>query len=135
MKSRTFSSFSPSGTSRCAGAGREYSQAASPGWPMATFHTLGIRLRLWMGIGQGAGICFSRFSELFLVQKFKLFQDFHKIHSFLVPWSLLGDWLRIGAWVVRIIVLYIVWFAYSWLSLLVSLLVLVVVLVFALLSY
>jgi len=33
-------------TSRCAGAGREHSQAASPGWPTQIFHTMDIMLSL-----------------------------------------------------------------------------------------
>ena len=43
-------------TSRCAGAGREHSQAAGPGWPMGIFHTMDVMLSLWMGVGQEAGI-------------------------------------------------------------------------------
>ena len=39
--------------SRCAGAGREHSQAASPGWPRELFHTTDIMLSLWMGAGRG----------------------------------------------------------------------------------
>ena len=38
--------------SRCAGAGREHSQAASPSWPMEIFHTIGVMLSLWMGLAR-----------------------------------------------------------------------------------
>jgi len=44
-KSRTFIGFPYSandGSSTCAGAGKEHSQAASPSWPMETFHTIGV---------------------------------------------------------------------------------------------
>jgi len=90
-------------------------------------------LSLGMGVGWGAGICSSHFREFrsSLVQQFTLFQEFHKIQDFQVPRSLLRDWLRIGHRVVRKIVLYVVYFAYTLLSLLLSL----VVLVFPLLSY
>ena len=53
--------------------------------------------------------------------------------NFHFPWSLLGDWLHISRWVVIKIILYIVCFASSLLSLSLSLLVLV--LLFTLLSY
>ena len=42
--------------SRCAGAGREHSQAASPSWPMEMFHTMGIMLSLRIRVGQRGGI-------------------------------------------------------------------------------
>jgi len=48
--------------SRCAGAGREHSQAASPSWPMEIFHTIDIVLSVCMGLAGGAGsYCFSVF--------------------------------------------------------------------------
>ena len=40
--------------SRCAGAGREHSQAASPTWPMERFHTMDIMRSLWMRVAWGA---------------------------------------------------------------------------------
>ena len=39
--------------SRCAGAGREHSQAASPGWPMEIFRSMDIILGLWIRVGLG----------------------------------------------------------------------------------
>jgi len=62
-------------------------------------------------------------------------RQFRKIRYFPVPRWLLGDWLPIGHQVVRKTVLCIVCFAYSLLPLILSLVVLVVVLVFPLLSY
>ena len=92
----------------------------------------------WLG---GRNLLFS-FTWIWIVssqrfQKCSPFQEFcniHKIHKFSVPQLLLGGWLQIGHWVVRKIVLYTVWLAYSLLlSLLLSFL--VVVSVFPLLSY
>jgi len=40
-------------TSRCAGAGREHSQAAGPAWPTEIFHTMDVMLSLWMGLAGG----------------------------------------------------------------------------------
>jgi len=45
-KSRIFSVSHTQLMSRCAGAGREPSQAASPGWPMERLHTKNIMLSL-----------------------------------------------------------------------------------------
>jgi len=42
--------------SRCAGAGREHSQAGGPSWPVEILHTMGSMLRLWMGIGWAMGM-------------------------------------------------------------------------------
>ena len=56
MKSRIF--FPVSHTQlmiRCAGAGREQSQTASPSWPMKIFHTIDIMLSIQMGVGWGTG--------------------------------------------------------------------------------
>ena len=39
--------------SRCAGAGREHRQTASPSWSVEIFHTLDIMLCLWTGDGRG----------------------------------------------------------------------------------
>jgi len=39
--------------SRCAGAGREHSQAAGPRWPVEIFHTIGVMLNLGMGLAGG----------------------------------------------------------------------------------
>jgi len=59
-------------TSRCAGAGREHSQAASPSWPVEIFHTMDIMLSLSMGVGQGdRNLPF--FSEFKLYHEFGLF--------------------------------------------------------------
>jgi len=41
--------------SRCAGAGREHSQAASPSWPMEMFHTINFMLSLEKGVSCGRG--------------------------------------------------------------------------------
>jgi len=41
--------------SRCARAGREQSQAASPSWQEEIFHAMGITLSLQVGVGWGAG--------------------------------------------------------------------------------
>jgi len=48
-----------------------------------------------------------------LVQQFKLFWEFHKIHDFRALRSLLRDWQRIACQVAIKIVWYIVCFAYS----------------------
>ena len=45
-KSRTSSSFPVQLTSRCAGAGTEHSQAASPSWAVEIFHTINVELCL-----------------------------------------------------------------------------------------
>jgi len=42
--------------SRCARAGREHSQAASPGWPTEVFHTMGI-IYEW-GLAEGQNLLF-----------------------------------------------------------------------------
>ena len=60
--------------SRCAGAGREHSQAASPSWPMEILLTIDVILSLWMGIGWG-------FSLLWIW-----------IFSCLGVWTCLGVW-------------------------------------------
>jgi len=57
MKSRTYSSFPYPAHEQACRAGREHSQADSPGWTMEIFHTMDIALSLWMGAGQGARIC------------------------------------------------------------------------------
>jgi len=41
-------------TSRCPGAGREYSQAGSPSWPAEIFRTIDGMLSLGMEVGRGA---------------------------------------------------------------------------------
>jgi len=56
IKSRTFFPiFHIQLMSRCAGAGKEHSQTASPSWPVEIFHTIDIVLSLGMGAGWGAG--------------------------------------------------------------------------------
>jgi len=45
--------------SRCAGAGREQSQAPNPIWPMEIFHTIDVMLSIQMRFGQRAGTFFS----------------------------------------------------------------------------
>jgi len=44
--SRTSSSFSYPAHEQACRAGREHSQADSPGWPVETFHTIGVMLSL-----------------------------------------------------------------------------------------
>jgi len=58
VKSRTFPVLCIQLRSRCAGAGREQSQAASPSWPVEMFHTIGVMLSLGMGAGRGIGMLF-----------------------------------------------------------------------------
>jgi len=58
--------------SRCAGAGREHSQAGSPRCPMEIFHIMDVILCSEMGLGRGAGILF--FCE------FKLYHEFMFLH-------------------------------------------------------
>jgi len=114
---------------RCAGAGREHSQAASPSWLMEIFYTIEVTLSLQMGVDQGAGTFPSHFHEFksSLVWECKLFQEFRKIHFLQFHNHCSGT----GHQVVRKTVLYIAWFAYS----LLSSSSLVVVLVFTLLPY
>jgi len=100
--------------SRCAVAGREHSQTASPSWPMEIFHTIEAMLSLWMGVGWGggwwwwgvAGIFLSHFRgfnsslvcEFELCWQFSLFGEFWEIceiHDFWVLWSL----LRVRLWI------------------------------------
>jgi len=90
--------------SGCAGAGREQSQAASPSWPVEIFHTTDVVLGLRMGVGQGAGICFSLFCEFKsslgwefeLFWESGLFWECHKICIFLgsaiAHWGLAVNW-------------------------------------------
>jgi len=77
-KSRTFSISLIQLMNRCAGAGREHSQTASPRWPMEIFHTIDVNLSLLMGICLGAGICPSLFCEFefCLVLEFQFFGEF-----------------------------------------------------------
>ena len=87
-------------------------------------------LRLWMGVGRGAGSYWlfgSPGVQILSSPESELFQEFHeicRIHDFWVPWS-----PQIGHWVVRRILLYIVCFAYSLLSLLILVLLVVLLLV------
>jgi len=60
--------------SRCAGAGREHSQPASPRWPMEIFHTIDVMISLLMGVGWAAGMLFSILS-------------FPGVQTFLEVWS------------------------------------------------
>jgi len=85
---------------------------------MGIFHTIDVMLSLSVEVGWGAGIFLSRFPEFesSLGQEFKLFWEFG-VHNFRGSAVVLGDWLRISHQVVRKIVLYIVCFAYSLLSL------------------
>jgi len=46
VKSRTFPVSHIQLMSRCAGAGKEHSQTASPGWAMEIFHTIDVMLSL-----------------------------------------------------------------------------------------
>jgi len=39
-------------------AGREHSQAASPGWPTERFYTIDVTLSIQTGVGWGAGTLF-----------------------------------------------------------------------------
>jgi len=61
--------------SRCAGAGREQSEAASPSWPVEMFHTMDV-----CSVGWGAGvlsslgvqsISFCEFGKFCKIQEFR----------------------------------------------------------------
>jgi len=55
--------------SRCAGAGREHSQADSPGWPVEIFQTINTMLSLGTGLAcrqEAIGFSVFRGFELFL---------------------------------------------------------------------
>jgi len=106
--------------SSCAGAGREHGQADSQAghWKYS---------KPWMscsafewGLTGGRNLLSLVSISLNppLSWKVELFCEFSEIRNFQVPQLLLGDWLRIGHQVVRKIVLYIVCFAYSLLSVL-----------------
>jgi len=63
--------------SRCAGAGREHSQADNPSRAMEIFHTVDGMLNLKMRVSQGAGTLSSiLFWEFNIFCEFKLFQEF-----------------------------------------------------------
>jgi len=85
-------------TSRCAGAGREHSQAASPNCPTEIFHTIDVRPSFQIEVGWGAEIAFFLFHEFesSLGWEFGLLQESHeicKIYDFQVLRLLLGDCL------------------------------------------
>jgi len=111
----------------------------SPSSPMEIFHTIDIILSLQMGVGQRAGALWSSHFHEFESSPVRDFELHQEIWDLGVLRLLLGDWPRISAsrHVVRKIVLYIVWFAYSLFLLLLSLLLLVLLLVleFPLLPY
>ena len=82
--------------SRCAGAGREQSQADSPGWPMEIFHTMDAMLSLWAQVGWGA----ATFPWVQWVPGVWWVQRNTEVpwnpRVLWVPWLLLRDWL--GSW-------------------------------------
>ena len=125
MKSRTFFPISHIQlTSRCAGAGREQSQTErQAGQWKYSIPWMSCSVYEWaLARGQEAfcSSCFHEF-ESSVVQEFKLlwefiffvcYAKFSKMCEFGVLRSLLGDWLWIGHWVVRKIVLCKVCFTY-----------------------
>jgi len=137
MKSRPFSSLPYSANELVCRSWGGASPDRQPSWPMEIF-----TLSLWMGVAQRAGICFSLFLkfksplgwEFKLFWEFSLFREFHNIHE---TYSFPGSTITAQGLATNQspggekIVLYMVCFAYSLLSLLLSLL----VVIFPLLSY
>jgi len=70
----------------CAGAGREQSQAASPGWPMEILHIIGSMRTLWMGVGWGGSN-----PGFFLFSMISLFLGFWTLPWI---WSFLGSCMK-----------------------------------------
>jgi len=121
-KSQTFPVSHIQLMSRCAGAGREPSQTDNPVWPTEIFHTIDGMLGLGMGVGQGKGSFYAFLisvnSNPLLSGSLVFFGNSAKFGFSRLPQSLLGYWLQISHRVVRKIVLSIVCFEYSLLSLL-----------------
>jgi len=126
MKSRTFSSFSYSANEHVCTSCKGAQPDRWPSWPMEIFHTIDIMLSLWKGLARGHGdFCSSRFCE-FKSSPVWEFELFLEIWGFGVLRLLLRDWPQISLQVVRKIVLHIVCFAHSLLSLLLSIVVVVI---------
>jgi len=125
--------------SRCAGAGRGHSQAASPGWPVEISHTVDIVLSLWMGVGRGGGSyhlllflwvqflscqevwTFQGVGVFFFLEFCNVLKNLWVLGSVTAAWGLAAN-RSLGG---EKIVLCKVYFAYSFLSLLLSLLLVV----------
>jgi len=70
--------------SRCARAGKENSQTASPSWPVEMFHNIDGMLNLSAGFGWGAGLSLCFFCEFksSLGWEFELFREFNLFWAF-----------------------------------------------------
>jgi len=114
--------------SRCAGAVRKQSQAASPSWTMEIFHTIDVTLSFINGDWpMGRNALFWEFNSLSTSLNFSVssvffceFREFCKVHQFSEIQEIcefcdrcLGTGCTISHWVVRKIVLCIASFAYS----------------------